>query len=52
MPESLWAYVLSSCDPPHDGNNLSFNRGDKRTTGSNNNTIVNTYLYDSRLPAS
>jgi ElaB/YqjD/DUF883 family membrane-anchored ribosome-binding protein len=39
-------------DPPHDGNNLSFDRGDERTDGSDNNTIVNVYPCDCELPAS
>jgi hypothetical protein len=34
-------------DPPHNGNNLPFNRGDERTNGSNDNTIVNMYPGDS-----
>jgi hypothetical protein len=32
-------------DPPHDGNHLSFDGGDERTDGSDDNTIVNMYPY-------
>jgi hypothetical protein len=39
-------------DPPNDGNNLSFDRGDGNTNTSDNNTSVNVPPYDSRLPAS
>jgi hypothetical protein len=39
-------------DPPHDGKNLSFYGGDKRTDGSDDNTVVNVYPHDPRLPAS
>jgi hypothetical protein len=28
-------------NPPHDGKNISFNGGDERMDGSNDNTIVN-----------
>jgi hypothetical protein len=35
-------------DPPHNGNNLPFDGGDKRTNGSNDNTIVNMYPGNSR----
>jgi hypothetical protein len=37
-------------DPPDDGNNLSFDGGDKRTNRSNDNTIVNVYPCDSGPP--
>jgi ABC-type transporter Mla subunit MlaD len=39
-------------DPPHDGNKLSFDGGDERTAGSDDNTIVKTCLHDSAPPAS
>jgi hypothetical protein len=38
-------------DPPHHGNNLSFDAGDERTDGSDDNTIVNAYPRDSGPPA-
>jgi hypothetical protein len=39
-------------DPPHDGNNLSFDGGDGRTAGSDDNTIVNACPRNSGSPAS
>jgi hypothetical protein len=39
-------------DPPHDGNNLSFDGGDERTDGSDDNTVVNARPRDSGPPAS
>jgi hypothetical protein len=39
-------------DRPHNGNNLSSDGGDKRTDGSDDNTVVNARPHDSRLPAS
>jgi hypothetical protein len=39
-------------DPPNDGNNLSFDGGDGKTNGSDNNTIGNTPQCDSAAAAS
>jgi hypothetical protein len=39
-------------DPPHDGNNLSFDGGDEKTDGSNDNTVVITNPCESGLLAS
>jgi hypothetical protein len=39
-------------DPPHDGNNLSFDGGDERTDGGDDNTIVIVNPRDSGPPAS
>jgi hypothetical protein len=39
-------------DPPHDGNNLSFDGGDERTDGSDDNTVVIANPRDSGPPAS
>jgi hypothetical protein len=39
-------------DPPHDGNNLSFDGGDENTDGSDDNTIVTAPPRDSEPPAS
>jgi hypothetical protein len=52
MHQSLWEYIPSSCDPPHDGNNLSFDGGDEKTDGSDDNTIVHVPSCDSGLPES
>jgi hypothetical protein len=39
-------------DPPNDGNNLSFDRGDENTDGSDDNTVVTAPPGDSGPPAS
>jgi hypothetical protein len=39
-------------DPPKDGFHFSFNRGDERTDGSDDNTVVIMNPRDSGLPAS
>jgi hypothetical protein len=39
-------------DPPHDGNSLSFDGGDERTDGSNDNTVVMANPCNSELLAS
>jgi hypothetical protein len=39
-------------DPPYDGNNLSFDAGDERTDGDDDNTVVNVHPRDSGPPAS
>jgi hypothetical protein len=39
-------------DPPNDGKNLSFDGGDERTDGSDDNTVVNAFPCISGLPAS
>jgi regulator of replication initiation timing len=39
-------------DPPHDGNNLSFDRGDGKTDRNDDNTVVIANPRDSRPPAS
>jgi hemerythrin len=39
-------------DPPQDGNHLSFDGGDERTDGSDDNTVVIANPCDSGLPAS
>jgi hypothetical protein len=39
-------------DPHHDGNHLSFDGGDERTDGNDDNTIVNPCPYHSGPPAS
>jgi hypothetical protein len=39
-------------DPPHDGNNPSFDRGDERTDGSDDNNVVNARPRDSEPTAS
>jgi hypothetical protein len=38
-------------DPPNNRNNVSFDRGDERIDGYDNNTIVNTLPYISKLLA-
>jgi hypothetical protein len=37
-------------NPPHDGNNLSFDGGDERTDGSDDNTVVIANPRDSEPP--
>jgi hypothetical protein len=37
-------------DPPDDGNNLSFDGGDERTNGSDDNTVVNVHPRNSGPP--
>jgi hypothetical protein len=39
-------------DPPHNGNNLSFDGGDEKSEGRHDNTVVNVRPHDSGLPAS
>jgi hypothetical protein len=42
----------SLVDPPNDRNNLSFDGGDEKTDGSDDNTVVIMNLHNSGLPAS
>jgi hypothetical protein len=51
-PQSLWERVPSFVDPPHDANNLSFDGGDGKPEGSDENTDVNACFRDSGAPAS
>jgi hypothetical protein len=51
-PKASGTTFQALVDPPNDGNNLCFDRGDERTDGNDDNTVVVVNPHDSELPAS
>jgi hypothetical protein len=49
-PKASGNVLQALVNPPHDGNNLSFDEGDERTDGSDDNTLVITNPCDSEPP--